>query len=537
MITFDEYLDKFGIKDKKEFFNPTGKYLDDCYKYKNMRDAVQMAKYHMLANDPLYILSDSGDCDGITSACICYDYIHSIHPKLDIKILIHENKERGLQDDKLFKQITTEVRPWVIIPDAGTNDVDRARELSELSVDLIGLDHHALDTPIETGILVNNQVGEVSHCGSGCLVTHKFLQALDREFDIKNSTKYIDMVALSLVSDVMDMSDLQNRTYYKFGIETYDCINNPFLKALFDKFIGDKPYTQRDIAFKIVPKLNAVSRSGKQDLKQQVFAAFLGLIDNLTEVADACGKQHSEQTRIVAKAVEENKPNINYDDKLIILASDNIPKTYAGLIAAKLSENHPIIVGSVKDGEMIGSFRSPVDIDDTLEHNPLISWKRGHSQASGIALPSENIQPLIDFYNSLESLPQPYTDVLGSWTTKSMSKRLFDEFDTDTDELRGMYGKGFPKPLIHLHDIIVKPNDVQVMGKTGRTLKLNKDGIDIIWFFISNADKELLLSDKTYKLEIIGTMGINEWNGVRTPQLIVEQFETSPYELTLDNFF
>ena len=263
----------------------------------------------------------------------------------------------------------------------------------------------------------------------------------------------------------------------------------------------------------------------------------MGLVEDIKTVADACGKQHSEQTRIVAKAVEENKPNINYDDKLIILASDNIPKTYAGLIAAKLSENHPIIVGSIKDGEMIGSFRSPIDIDDTLEHNPLISWKRGHSQASGISLPSENIQPLIDFYNSLETLPQPYTDVLGSFTTKTIPKRLFDEFDTDTDELRGIYGKGFPKPLIYLHDIIVNPNDVQVMGKTGRTLKISKDGIDIIWFFISNADKELLLSDKSYKLEVIGTMGINEWNDIRTPQIIVEQFETSPYELTLDSIF
>jgi len=541
-ITFNDYMVKCGIKDIEEFCNPTGKYLDDCLKYVNMLEAVQMAKYHILNKDAMYILSDSGDTDGITSAYICYDYLKLLRPELDIKILIHEHKERGLQDDKLFERIKTEPRPLVIIPDSGSNNCERAKELSDMNISILVLDHHTLITPIQTGVLVNNQVGDVSPYGSGCLVTHKFLQALDREFGVKYSSKYIDVVALSLVSDVMNMSDLQNRTYYKFGLETRGCIRNNFLNALFDKFIGDKPYTQRDIAFKIVPKLNSVSRCENQQLKQYVFVAFMGLYD-VNEVADMCGTQHGEQTRIVAKVVENIKPSIDYSNKLIIVADDSIPKTYAGLIASKLSDNHPIVVGSVKDGELIGSFRSPVDIDDTLVGNPLINWKQGHSLASGISLPSDNIQPLIDYYNTLETLPQPKYDVLGSYTTKSIPKYLFAEFDPNTDvttnaeTTNSLYGKGFPNPLIHIHSITVNQGDMRVIVANGRTLKLLKDGIEIMWFMISNADKEALLNTP-YELELVGTMGINTYGGKKTPQIIVEKYEISDLKKkTLEDIF
>ena len=75
--------------------------------------------------------------------------------------------------------------------------------------------------------------------------------------------------------------------------------------------------------------------------------AFMGLCD-VNEVADMCGRQHAEQTKIVTKAVEDIKPNIDYSNKFIIVVNDSFPKTYAGLIASKLSDNHPIIIGSIE---------------------------------------------------------------------------------------------------------------------------------------------------------------------------------------------
>jgi hypothetical protein len=93
------------------------------------------------------------------------------------------------------------------------------------------------------------------------------------------------------------------------------------------------------------------------------------------------------------------------------------------------------------------------------------------------------------------------------------------------------------EPLVHIHSITVNKGDIRVIGANGRTLKLLKDGIEIMWFMISNADKEVLLN-VPYELELVGTMGINTYGGRRTPQIIVEKYEISDLKKkTLEDIF
>ena len=228
-IDFDAYLEKYGVTDIEKFLRPNGKGLDHYSQYENIRDAINLIKYHYLNGNKVYILSDSGDVDGVTSACIMYDYLKRLNKDWKVIILVHKGKERGLQDDELFEKLLNDKDDkLLIIPDSGTNDKERVNELySHNNIDVLVADHHNLDTPIEQGVLVNNQMGNVSKCGSGCLVTHKVLQALDAEFNKHYSKDYIDIVALSLVADIMNMSDLQNRTYYYFGLEKIDRVKNP----------------------------------------------------------------------------------------------------------------------------------------------------------------------------------------------------------------------------------------------------------------------------------------------------------------------
>ena len=532
-IDFDAYLEKYGVTDIEQFLRPNGKGLDHYSQYENIRDAVNLIKYHYLNGNKVYILSDSGDVDGVTSACIMYDYLKRLNKDWKVIILVHKGKERGLQDDELFEKLLNDKDDkLLIIPDSGTNDKDRVNELySYNNIDVLVADHHNLDTPIEQGVLVNNQMGNVSKYGSGCLVTHKVLQALDAEFNKHYSKDYIDIVALSLVADIMNMSDLQNRTYYYFGLEKIDRVKNPFLRQLIEDYIGDKEYTQRDIAFKVVPKLNAVSRSSNQKLKQKVFKAFLGLAD-VGDVSLLCKDAHAEQVKIVNDIVEQNVNDIDYSDKLIVVANDTIQRNYAGLIASKLSNGHPIIVGRIHGDNLIGSFRSPIDIDDTLVNNPLINWKRGHVWASGIELPAKNIQPLVDYYNNLEELPQPTTTVLYSCPVSKIPHKVFEDFN----KYPNIYGQGLPTPKLHVYNIKFNSKDIQVLGSNERTLKLQCKGIACMWFMATNKTKEQLLDCKGEQtLEVIGTMNINEFRGTVTHQIIVEDFEV--HDKSFDDLF
>lgn len=541
-ITLESYLKKCNIKDIKEFCSPSGKYLDNCFLYEDIRSAVAEVKYLLNYSNSTIVIVQDADLDGICSTVILYQYLSNLNPNWNIRILIHKGKERGLSDEDIMNNIILLHPDLVFVPDAGTNDKIQAEELCKADIGLVVIDHHNYDTPIEKGILINNQNPnyKVQRDGSGTLVTHKFLQAMDTEFNLNWSSFCIDLVALSLISDSMNMNNMENRTYYHYGLETIDCVQNEFLRQCMFKFIGDKEYTQRDIAFKIVPKFNSIVRSKDQILKQRLIYAFLGQ-DNIEEVLDLCAEAHKNQIETVNNIIEANVGKIKEitDNNLIILSCDDMPRSYSGLIAGKvmnMCDNKPTIVGKIIDGEFIGSLRSPIPLQENLDKNELIEWCHGHAESAGICIKEENIDNIVEYYNGLNLSYSPQIDVLQSYSINNIPNYLFNEFGANMDVI---WGKGLEQPKFHI-TLEYNPIDFTIMGKSKTTLKLKQNGIDIMWFFTDKKKKEKLkigyineggdfienpFVDTIYKLEIIGTLGINVWNNRTTNQIIVEDFE------------
>ena len=541
-ITLESYLKKCNIKDIKEFCSPSGKYLDNCFLYEDIRSAVAEVKYLLNYSNSTIVIVQDADLDGICSTVILYQYLSNLNPNWNIRILIHKGKERGLSDEDVMNDIILLHPDLVFVPDAGTNDKIQAEELCKADIGLVVIDHHNYDTPIEKGILINNQNPnyKVQRDGSGTLVTHKFLQAMDIEFNLNWSSFCIDLVALSLISDSMNMNNMENRTYYHYGLETIDCVQNEFLRQCMFKFIGDKEYTQRDIAFKIVPKFNSIVRSKDQILKQRLIYAFLGQ-DNIEEVLDLCAEAHKNQIETVNNIIEANVGKIKEitDNNLIILSCDDMPRSYSGLIAGKvmnMCDNKPTIVGKIIDGEFIGSLRSPIPLQEDLDKNELIEWCHGHAESAGICIKEENIDNIVEYYNGLNLSYSPQIDVLQSYNINNIPNYLFNEFGANMDVI---WGKGLEQPKFHI-TLEYNPIDFTIMGKSKTTLKLKQNGIDIMWFFTDKKKKEKLkigyineggdfienpFVDTIYKLEIIGTLGINVWNNRTTNQIIVEDFE------------
>lgn len=541
-ITLESYLKKCNIKDIKEFCSPSGKYLDNCFLYEDIRSAVAEVKYLLNYSNSTIVIVQDADLDGICSTVILYQYLSNLNPNWNIRILIHKGKERGLSDEDIMNDIILLHPDLVFVPDAGTNDKIQAEELCEAGIGLVVIDHHNYDTPIEKGTLINNQNPnyKVQRDGSGTLVTHKFLQAMDTEFNLNWSSFCIDLVALSLISDSMNMNNMENRTYYHYGLETIDCVQNEFLRQCMFKFIGDKEYTQRDIAFKIVPKFNSIVRSKDQILKQRLIYAFLGQ-DNIEEVLDLCAEAHKNQIETVNNIIEANVGKIKEitDNNLIILSCDDMPRSYSGLIAGKvmnMCDNKPTIVGKIIDGEFIGSLRSPIPLQEDLDKNELIEWCHGHAESAGICIKETNINNIVEYYNGLNLSYSPQIDVLQSYSINNIPNYLFNEFGANMDVI---WGKGLEQPKFHI-TLEYNPIDFTIMGKSKTTLKLKQNGIDIMWFFTDKKKKEKLkigyineggdfienpFVDTIYKLEIIGTLGINVWNNRTTNQIIVEDFE------------
>ena len=121
-------------------------------------------------------------------------YIKHTFPEVELEFTVHEHKQHGL-DDKV-DWITDEAR-WdlIIVPDAGSYDVEEHLALGELGMDVLVLDHHEqlydengnpVISDLPNTIVVNNQLSpnyqNKSLCGAG--VVFKFCEVLDSKLGI-----------------------------------------------------------------------------------------------------------------------------------------------------------------------------------------------------------------------------------------------------------------------------------------------------------------------------------------------------------------
>lgn len=548
-LSLEGYLRYMGIDNPEEYINIDETAIESWEHYDNMMLAYNMYDKHLYNGDAIYIIQD-GDFDGMASTSIIYQYTQTLikgytHTNNKVKILLHEGKERGLADDIIFTQIVDEKPQLVIIPDAGTADKERVKILSDMGIDVIVFDHHNAkdEDRIEDGVLVSNQYSPnvVNKDGSGTLVTHKFTMMLDEMYGVDWAFRYWDLVGLSIISDAMDVKSEENRFFVKYVLDK-DNIRNNFIKEIFSKFIWKEDYTQKDIAFSVVPKFNSVIRTNKENV-QEVVKALLG--NTATEdTVKMCADCHKEQQTRVAKIVNKLMESVDTSvvKPLYIFADDCIPRSYSGLVCGKMSDmlGAPCIVGVDKDGEIIGSFRGEGITKEELEVMDGVKWCAGHStSAFGVSLDSAKLDILEEQLSKhpWEGLDSPQIDVLGTYRPNCIPSKLWGEFEANND----LYGKGLEKPKFHIHDIRVAPTNIEWIGRYGTTFKATVNGISYIRFTLPKDEIARIKEMGDFNLEVIGDLSYNEYNGERYKQVMIDEYEISEAkpmsEITFDDFF
>ena len=90
---------------------------------------------------------------------------------------------------------------------------------------MIFLDHHNYDFNNNPYAMIVNclQQSGTNQSASGSLVTAKFCQRYSELYKIQYPD-YTDLVAMSLVSDVMDLASMENRQYINDWLKEWDGI-------------------------------------------------------------------------------------------------------------------------------------------------------------------------------------------------------------------------------------------------------------------------------------------------------------------------
>ena len=224
----EDYLQACKVENIGEYLNPTGLYVDEPSLYVNMDEACAVVKHHVDGRNKISILCDE-DCDGECSTAIIYTFLKSLNA--NIKVFFHNvSKAHGLtktSKDTVIDDIIAWETSLLIIPDASADEYC-CKELKRHGCEVVILDHHNYDFNNNPYAMIVNclQQSGTNQSASGSLVTAKFCQRYSELYKVE-CPDYTDLVAMSLISDVMDLSNMENRQYIYNWLKNYEqFVNN-----------------------------------------------------------------------------------------------------------------------------------------------------------------------------------------------------------------------------------------------------------------------------------------------------------------------
>lgn len=509
----DQYLSACGIENVDEYLNPDRMCFDNPFDYFNINQAIEMFDNHVKKKSIVGILMDS-DMDGTCSAAIIYMFCQKMG--MMPTLYFHTGKQHGLHDK--VNEIIKDNLPFLIIPDAGTNDIDDCLRIKDNNqdCDILILDHHEILTSNPYAVIVNNQYGNVNKALSGAGVTYKFVQAYCnyKKIEVPN---YEDIVAVSIVSDICDLTSLENRAFLYYGFGNPE---NPFLLELFNTVCKYRGLCPESISWDIAPLANALARMDEQEYKTFFFECLVGKRQDYEDAVKEMKKVKRKQDNIVKEIVKEIEENLNLAHKTIIGFTQPENKEIIGLIANKFTGKYrkpTILLREMNTTTWTGSLRSPFDLLETINKSKLAQCM-GHGAACGITIKKANLNKLAKFLDNLDIEIDPEFNVVGELDTSDINLDLAE----DIKEYKMLWGKNIEKPKFYIH---LENPTVDIFKKSTNTLKLTQDGISFIKFFCDeNTVKEFEnLGDKSVNL--IFELDVNEYNGNKSPQGNIIEYE------------
>ena len=554
----EQILNNRGIKNIYHYLHTTD---DDILKpstIMNIKNGAIMLVSHINNNDKILIQIDS-DCDGYTSAAALINYLHKICPAFvenNISYRVHEGKQHGILLDSVGDDIKL-----VIAPDSSSNDYEEHKQLKEHGIDVLVIDHHEADKISQYACIINNQLCDYpTKSLSGVGMVYKFCSYLDELINVTYADDLLDLVALGLIADMMDLRDYETKRLIDKGLNH---IINPFIRTMInrDAFHFSNGITPIDVAFYIAPLVNAVTRVGTQEEKLVLFESMLdfkgyelipstkrGCSGNAEpRVEQACRnctniKNRQTRTRDATLETIENLIAVNnlLENKLLVIQLDNISadRNLTGLIANQLMSKYqrPVLIlnkifhtdGTITwEGSGRGYDKSSLkDFRQFCQDTELVMYAEGHPNAFGCGITDDKIQLFITVTNEVLKNVQFIPSYIVDFIYHNVDVKPEDI--TDIATLKNLWGQGIEEALIALEDVPVTAENLNLMAKDKNpTLKITlPNKISIIKFKSSEEEFEKLYTEHgKVSINIIGRCSINEWNGIITPQILVEDYE------------
>jgi single-stranded-DNA-specific exonuclease len=524
------------------FLTSSFHHLLDPSTMKDMDTAVSRIHEAILRQERILIFGDY-DVDGVTAAVLITEFLIAAGARVSFYIPHRETEGYGLKPGHINDPAISNNINLIITVDCGSSSHEAVRMARRAGIDVIITDHHTITSPMPEALAVVNPKRADCSSGAGNLAgvgvafflvisLRKYLRdrgfwASRNEPNLKNAC---DLVALGTIADMVPLTG-DNRIFVKGGIDLINSEPRPGIQSLIEISGIHRPFlNSEDIAFKLVPRLNAAGR-----MAHAKTAAYLLQTHNtqkaleLAETLNALNSERRTVEQLVLDKIHlrlQNEPEHLYAGALV-MADAAWPSGILGIVASRLVHEffRPVVLISTQTGTGRGSARSipGFDLYQGLKacSDSMIGFG-GHAAAAGLEISTERIPEFQSRFiriadsriNREQLVPEIVVD--GILDIRDITPSLIDEIESLKP-----YGTGNPEPIFLAKNIRIVSSGI--VGKNTRRMTLKPGegssgtGISAVQFNIDS-----LLPVALEIREMVYRLRWNFWNGNRTPQILVE---------------
>ena len=478
-----------------------GEPLSDPFLLKDMDKAAARITRAVDNMEKIAVYGDY-DADGVTSTAMLYSYLETRGADVIFYIPQREGEGYGMNMGAVeyLKELGVSL---IVTVDNGRSSVQEVARANELGIDVVVTDHHRPQEILHDAVAVvdayrPDDTSPYKHF-SGVGIAFKLLMALeDGAGDVEDLLEaYSDLAAIGTIGDIVPLTG-ENRTLIRAGLERLSQSDRPGVQALLENAgIAGKVLTSTNVAFTLVPRINATGRMGAPERAVRL------LISGYEEEAEVLSEEicadNEERRRVEAEIAEAAFADIEakgyMKDRVVVVDGENWHHGVIGIVASRVTERcgKPCMIISRGETEAKGSGRSIEGFslfEAICACGDLLIKFGGHPMAAGITLKPENIEAFRKRINryAAEHFPQMPTQTV-TLDCKLNPAALSVSMAQSLTQLEP-FGNGNPQPVFGLFNMELS-NVTPVGGGGHLRLTLEKNGAVITAMRFNTKPEEL----------------------------------------------
>lgn len=478
-----------------------GEPLSDPFLLKDMDKAAARITRAVDNMEKIAVYGDY-DADGVTSTAMLYSYLETRGADVIFYIPQREGEGYGMNIGAV-EYLKEQGVSLIVTVDNGISSVQEVARANELGIDVVVTDHHRPQEILPDAVAVvdayrPDDTSSYKHF-SGVGIAFKLLMALeDGAGDVEDLLEaYSDLAAIGTIGDIVPLTG-ENRTLIRAGLEHLSQSDRPGVQALLENAgIAGKALTSTNVAFTLVPRINATGRMGAPERAVRL------LISGYEEEAEVLSEEicadNEERRRVEAEIAEAAFADIEakgyMKDRVVVVDGENWHHGVIGIVASRVTERcgKPCMIISRGETEAKGSGRSIEGFslfEAICACGDLLIKFGGHPMAAGITLKPENIEAFRKRINqyAAEHFPQMPTQTV-TLDCKLNPAALSVSMAQSLTQLEP-FGNGNPQPVFGLFNMELS-NVTPVGGGGHLRLTLEKNGAVITAMRFNTKPEEL----------------------------------------------